>query len=76
MNYELAVMALDGLAASPLTLRVDGETVSIEGSGASFKELARLCLLLGSEGTADGEEVSLSAGLHLTAGKALHLRRA
>ena len=43
MNYDLAMMALEGMARAPMSLRVDGGEVVIEGEAASFKELARLC---------------------------------
>ena len=47
MNYDLAIMALEGLTRAPMRIRVEGGGVIIEGPGASFKELARLCLLMG-----------------------------
>mgnify|MGYP006162272773 CR=1 FL=1 len=47
MNYDLAMMALEGLARAPLSLRVENGEVILESDPASFKELARLCLLLG-----------------------------
>jgi len=68
MNYQLAMMALEGLGRSPLRLTVDGSTITIEGSGASFKELARLCLLLGGEASESGEEVELTPPIHLSGG--------
>ena len=65
MNYDLAIMALDGLARSPLSLRVENGEVVLESDGASFKELARLCLLLG--GLQQGkEEFELAPGTHVT----------
>ena len=66
MNYDLAMMALDGLARAPLTLRVEGEDIVLESDAASFKELARLCLLLGGVQQAT-EEFELSPGVHVTA---------
>ncbi|MCU1245146.1 MAG: hypothetical protein JWN02_1056 [Acidobacteria bacterium] len=59
MNYDLAMMALDGISRSPLTVRAEKGEVVIEASPASFKELARLCLLLGGDnaGGADGFEL-------------------
>jgi hypothetical protein len=67
MNYDLAMMALEGLARSPLTLRVEGGEVILESDAASFKELARLCLLLG--GTQQGkEEFELAPGVHVASG--------
>ena len=67
MNYDLAMMALEGLARSPMALRNEGGEVVIEGEAASFKELARLCLLLGGTQTAS-EEFELTPGVHLEAG--------
>ncbi len=66
MNYDLAVMALEGLARAPLALRVDSGSVIIEGEPAAFKELARLCLLIGGGQGEGGFE--LQPGVHLTAG--------
>ncbi|HEV7919455.1 MAG TPA: hypothetical protein VGR02_01560 [Thermoanaerobaculia bacterium] len=63
MNYDLAMMALEGLARGPLSVRADGSEVVIEGSPASFKELARLCLLLG--GATGDEEFELQPGVHV-----------
>lgn len=65
MNYDLAIMALEGLGKSPLMLRVDGNDITIEGSQASFKELARLCLLMGSPETSSEEIIELQPGVHL-----------
>jgi len=67
MNYDLAIMALEGLTHAPLTLRVDGGTVVIEGEQASFKELARLCLLIGGGQTSD-DAFELQPGVHVTKG--------
>jgi hypothetical protein len=65
MNYDLAMMALEGLTRSPMVLRtMDGEVV-IEGDPASFKELARLCLLLGGVQTAE-DAFELKPGVHVT----------
>jgi hypothetical protein len=70
MNYDLALMALEGLARSPMTVRVDNNQVLVSGSPESFRELARLCLLLGGAGgTESGFE--LQAPVHLTSGSAL-----
>ena len=67
MNYDLAMMALEGLARSPLTLRTEGGEVILESDAASFKELARLCLLLG--GVQQGkEEFELAPGVHVAKG--------
>ena len=65
MNYDLAVMALEGLAHGPLQIRVQADAVSIEGSAASMKELARLCLLLAGEPDED-DAVELAPGTHVT----------
>lgn len=65
MSYELAIMALEGLAKSPLRIRAAGSEVLVEGSAASFKELARLCLLIG--GAHLDEEFELQPGVHITA---------
>ncbi len=65
MSYDLAIMALEGLAKSPLRLRAEGDEVVLEGSTASFKELARLCLLLGGSHLA--EDFELQPGVHVTA---------
>ena len=64
MSYELAIMALEGLAKSPLRVRTAGSEVLVEGSAASFKELARLCLLIG--GAHLDEEFELQPGVHIT----------
>jgi hypothetical protein len=67
MNYDLAMMALEGLARSPMSLRSEGNEVVIEGDQASFKELARLCLLLGGVQTAE-DAFELTPGVHLEEG--------
>lgn len=65
MNYDLALMALEGLGRSPVRVTVaDGEVV-LEAEAASFKELARLCLLLGGAHTAD-DAFELKPGTHVT----------
>jgi hypothetical protein len=65
VNYDLAMMALEGMARAPMSLvAADGEVV-LQGDAASFKELARLCLLLGgTNSTAD--EFALTPGVHIT----------
>ncbi|MDP9190966.1 MAG: hypothetical protein M3P06_04605 [Acidobacteriota bacterium] len=66
MNYDLAMMALDGLARAPMSVFVEKGEVIVEAEAASFKELARLCLLLGgAQTTADAFE--LAPGAHVTA---------
>ena len=64
MSYDLAMMALEGLSRSPLAARTESVEVVVEGSAASFKELARLCLLLGGGHIEDAFE--LQPGVHLT----------
>ena len=64
MNYDLAIMALEGLARAPLSLTTRGSEIVIEGEPASFKELARLCLLIGGGASEDAFE--LQPGVHLT----------
>ncbi len=64
MNYDLAMMALEGLTRAPMRLRHEGGEVVLEGEAASFKELARLCLLLGGTQTS-AEEFELQPGVHL-----------
>jgi hypothetical protein len=66
MNYDLAMMALDGLVRAPLEVTAGPGEVRIQASSAAFKELARLCLILGSQ---DGEEAGgfeLQLGRHVT----------
>ena len=67
MNYDLALMALEGLTRAPLSLRSENGSVIIEGEPASFKELARLCLLIGG-GQITEEEFELQPGVHVTGG--------
>jgi hypothetical protein len=66
MSYDLAIMALEGLGKSPLAVRVEGDSVIVEGSAASFKEFARLCLLLGGQHLE--EEFELQPAVHVTTG--------
>ena len=64
MNYDLAMMALEGLTRAPMSVTVDKNGVIIEGEAASFKELARLCLLLGgAQGNDDAFD--LQPGVHV-----------
>ena len=65
MNYDLAMMALEGLSRSPLDVSVEESSVVIEGDAATFKELARLCLLLGGTQTAE-DAFELQRGVHVT----------
>jgi len=64
MNYDLAIMALEGMARAPLTIRLEDKAVRIEGPAASFKELARLCLLIGGGVVDDAFE--LQPNVHVT----------
>lgn len=65
MNYDLAMMALEGLSRAPLSVRSENGEVIIEAEAASFKELARLCLLLG--GTQTNEDAfELAPGAYVT----------
>lgn len=74
MNYDLAIMALEGISRAPLTVSSNGEEVLIEADQASFKELARLCLLLGSVRDAE-DAFELAPGVHVTeASPVLRLR--
>jgi len=67
MNYDLAMMALDGLMRTPLIVRADGKSVTFTGEPAAFKELARLCLLLGGASDTD-DAFELQPGVHVTEG--------
>ncbi|HXA15527.1 MAG TPA: hypothetical protein VN380_00935 [Thermoanaerobaculia bacterium] len=67
MNYDLAMMALDGLMRTPLTVRADGTSVTFTGEPAAFKELARLCLLLGGASDTD-DAFELQPKVHVTEG--------
>ena len=67
MNYDLAMMALDGLARAPLTIETQNGTIVIKGIAASFKELARLCLLIGGGETTPVDSFELQPGRHLSA---------
>ncbi|HUF17046.1 MAG TPA: hypothetical protein VMS12_03260 [Thermoanaerobaculia bacterium] len=66
MNYELAIMALEGLGKSPIRFQQSDGTLTIEGAPSAFKELARLCLLMGSAETAADEQIELRPGMHLS----------
>ena len=64
MNYDLAMMALEGLTRAPLRLQVNRNELLIEGSPAAFKELARLCLLIG--GGEGDDAFELQPGVHVS----------
>jgi hypothetical protein len=65
MNYDLAIMALEGLARAPLRVRVAGGEVLIEGQPSAFKDLARLCLLLGGDNVGGADEFELLSDVHV-----------
>ena len=67
MNYDLAMMALEGLARAPLAIRNEGGQLIIEGVPASFKDLARLFLLLGSADATRDDSFELQPGVHVVA---------
>jgi hypothetical protein len=68
MNYDLALMALDGLARSPIRIGTAPGEVRISGEAAGLKELARLLLLAASAAGADDESgVELKPPVHVTA---------
>lgn len=74
MNYDLAVMALEGIARAPITIRSAADEVTIEGSAPALKELARLCLLIAADSD-DDDAIELQQGTHLTGGSpALRIR--
>jgi hypothetical protein len=64
MNYDLAMMALEGLTRSPLRIQANRAELVIEGSPAAFKELARLCLLIG--GGEGDDAFELQPGVHVS----------
>lgn len=73
MNYELAIMALEGLARSPMRVSVEGGEIVIEAEPSAFKDLARLCLLLGGDTVGGAEEFELQPNVHVH-GSAVRLR--
>ncbi len=73
MNYDLAIMALEGLARSPIRVGLDGGEIVIEGEPAAFKDLARLCLLLGGDAVGGSEDFELQPNVHVH-GLAVRLR--
>jgi hypothetical protein len=66
MNFELAVMALEGLAREPARIQVEKSEIVIEATPASFRELARILLLLGGSAPDSGEAFELQPARHLT----------
>ncbi len=73
MNYDLAIMALEGLARSPIRVNAVGNEIVIEGEPEAFKDLARLCLLLGGNAVGGAEEFELQSDVHVH-GTPLRLR--
>ena len=71
MNYDLAMMALEGLTRSHMNVSVRSGEVIVEATPATYKEFARLCLLLG--GGSEEEGFELKSGVHVD-GMALRLR--
>ncbi|MGN6186419.1 MAG: hypothetical protein ACTHQM_22525 [Thermoanaerobaculia bacterium] len=65
MNYDLAIMALEGMSRAPMSVRNEDGQIVIEAAPATFKELARLCLLLGGVQTAE-DAFELEPGVHVT----------
>jgi hypothetical protein len=65
VNYDLAIMALEGLARSPLRASVENGEILIEAEPDAFKHLARLCLLLGGENVGGADGFELQNGVHL-----------
>ena len=66
MNYDLAIMALEGISRAPIAVSSTGDEVLVEADPATFKELARLCLLLGGLRESD-DAFELTPGVHVTA---------
>jgi hypothetical protein len=65
VNYDLAIMALEGLARSPLRASVENGEILIEAEPEAFRHLARLCLLLGGENVGGADGFELQNGVHL-----------
>jgi hypothetical protein len=63
-------MALEGLTRAPMQVRAEGAEIVIEGEASSFRELARLCLLLGGANSTS-DEFELTPGVHVHAGAPL-----
>lgn len=66
MNYDLAMMALEGLSDAPVRVHAAGKEIVVQGSAKSLRELARLLLLLGGESAKSGDEFELIPDSHLT----------
>jgi hypothetical protein len=59
------MMALEGLSRAPMRVLAENGEIVIEAEQASFKELARLCLLLGGVQTTE-DAFELAPGTHVT----------
>jgi len=68
MNYDLAIMALEGLTRSPIEIAVSKDEVTISAAPATFKDLARICLLLGGDMVGGAEGFDLQPGVHVAKG--------
>lgn len=66
MNFDLAIMALDGLTRTPIEIRAEGDAITIGGPASGLKELARLLLLIAADG--GGDQIELQPGVHTTRG--------
>ena len=65
MNYDLAIMALEGLTRSPIDVSIGRGEITIEAEADTFKELARLCLLLGGNAVGAADGFDLQPGVHV-----------
>jgi hypothetical protein len=65
MNYDLAIMALEGLAQSPVDVKSGRDEITIEAEAATFRHLARLCLLLGGDSVGGADGFDLQPGVHV-----------
>jgi len=65
MNYDLAMMALEGIRKSPIEVTVAKGEITIAANAGSLKDLARLCLLLGGNNAGDGDGFDLQPGVHV-----------
>jgi hypothetical protein len=71
MNYDLAIMALEGITRSPIEVRVSRDEITIEAESNTFKDLARLCLLLGGNAVGAADGFDLQPGVHVAEGAPL-----
>jgi len=76
INLDLAIMALEGLTATPVSIQADNDEILVEAPPKALRELARLLLLVGGDDAEPGEEITLEPGLHVVAGSPrLRVRR-